>query len=112
MTFTDAAQKWCPRIGVIQQDLTNKAALFTGPDRFLIQAGFEKERMTIMYISLAYSRTHGFLKWSESHRPGNDDDEPGGATPIAINKLHRDEREDLEEPPHQPWLVPGVGTSF
>ena len=65
-----------------------------------------------MHISLAYSRSHGFLKWSETHRPGNDDDEPGGATPLAVNEPHGDGRAAVEEQPHQPWLIPGVGTSF
>lgn len=65
-----------------------------------------------MYISTAYSRTHGFLRWLESHRPGNDDDEPGGASPIAVDEPTRDARDAIKEPPRQPWQVPGVGTSF
>jgi hypothetical protein len=65
-----------------------------------------------MYISVAYGRTHGFLKWLEAHRPGNDDDEPGGATPIAIDEPSDDGHEAMQAPPHQPWQVPGVGTSF
>jgi hypothetical protein len=65
-----------------------------------------------MYISMAYSRARGFREWSEAHRPGNDDDEPGGATPIAIDEPPRGDREAIEEPPHQPWQVPGVGTSL
>jgi hypothetical protein len=65
-----------------------------------------------MYISLADSRARGFLKWSEALRPGNDDNEPGGATPIAIGVSPGDDSEAIKEPPHQPWQVPGVGTSF
>jgi hypothetical protein len=61
-----------------------------------------------MYISVTYSRTHGFLKWWEAHQPGNDNDEPGGATPIAIAEPPSDDREAMEEPPHQPWLAPGA----
>jgi hypothetical protein len=64
-----------------------------------------------MYIYLANSRTHGFKKWSEGHRPVNDDDS-GGATPIAVVQLPCDDAEAIEELPHRPWQVPGVGTSF
>jgi hypothetical protein len=68
-----------------------------------------------MYISLANSRAHGFRKWCDAHHPGNDEDEPSGATPITITEPPRDEREAIEEPPKppdQPWQVPGVGSSF
>jgi hypothetical protein len=41
-------------------------------------------RITAMYISLADSLSYGFRKWADAHRPGNDDDPSGGATPIAI----------------------------
>jgi hypothetical protein len=64
-----------------------------------------------MYISLTNSRTNGFAKWSTDHRASNDDDNPGGAIPIAITKPPSD-REALEEAPHRPWGVPGVGGSF
>jgi hypothetical protein len=65
-----------------------------------------------MYISLAHSRASGFKKWSDDHRqPDNDDDQPGGATPVAITEPTSD-REALEKPPHRPWGVPGVGGSF
>lgn len=30
------------------------------------------------------SAKNGFTKWSLAHPPGNDDDQPGGATPIAL----------------------------
>jgi hypothetical protein len=39
-----------------------------------------------MYISLAESQANGFKKWWDAHQPGNDDDNPGGATPIAITE--------------------------
>ena len=65
-----------------------------------------------MYISLTNSRTQGFKKWSDAHQPDNDDDSPGGATPIAVTEPPRDDRGAIEEPPHHPWLVPGVGKSF
>lgn len=65
-----------------------------------------------MFISLANSRARGFLKWSEAQRPGNDDDEPGGGTPIAIDEPPCDGYGAIEEPPPQPWQVPGAGSSF
>ena len=66
-----------------------------------------------MYISLTNSRTQVLKKWSDAHRPGNDDDDnSGGATPIALTEPPCEDREARKELPHQPWLVPGVGTSF
>jgi hypothetical protein len=71
------------------------------------------QRIMAMYISLTNGRTHGWKKWSDVHPPGNDDDDnSGGATPIALTEPPCDDREAIREPPHQPWLVPGVGTSF
>jgi hypothetical protein len=65
-----------------------------------------------MYISLANSRTKGFKKWSDSHHRGsNDDDQPGGATPIAVAVQPVDDAETHEQA-HRPWLVPGAGGSF
>jgi hypothetical protein len=61
-----------------------------------------------MYISLTNS---GFNKWSEDHRPSNDnDDNSGGATPIAIREPSS--YEERQEPPHHPWIIPGVGSAF
>jgi len=38
-----------------------------------------------MRISLAEPAQTAFSKWTITHQPGsNDDDQPGGATPIAI----------------------------
>lgn len=37
-----------------------------------------------MNISQTASAKNGFTKWSLAHPPGNDDDQPGGATPIAL----------------------------
>jgi hypothetical protein len=64
-----------------------------------------------MYISLNDSRTNGFRNWSKDHPASNDDDNPGGATPIAIAELLPD-REAPEELPHRPWGIPGVGGAF
>jgi hypothetical protein len=65
-------------------------------------------------MSLPESRANRFTKWSIAYRLGsNDDDQPGGAAPIAITAP------DLDDPiiaspeqPHRPWLVPGVGTAL
>jgi hypothetical protein len=68
--------------------------------------------MMEMDISLASSRMNGFKKWSDDHpASGNDDDNPGGATPIALVKppSDRDVPRDLL---HRPWGIPGVGGSF
>jgi hypothetical protein len=64
-----------------------------------------------MYISLTDSRTNGFKSWSSGHPASNDDDNPGGATPIAMAEPPSD-REAPQEPPHRPWGIPGVGGSF
>ena len=67
-------------------------------------------------ISLMIGRANVFKSSSFAHSTGsNDDDHPGGATPIALTEPPCDDWEALEaltERPHQPWLVPGVGTSF
>lgn len=66
-----------------------------------------------MYISLSKSCMQGLKKLSDAHRPSNDnDDNSGGATPIALAEPPCDNREAIKEPPHQPWRVPGVGTSI
>lgn len=66
-----------------------------------------------MYISLNNSRANGFKKWSDAHRPGNDDDDnSGGATPIAITEPPSGEGEEIREPSHRPWMVPGAGSSL
>jgi hypothetical protein len=64
-----------------------------------------------MYISLENSRVKGFKKWANTHRPSNDDVEPGGATPIAVRELPSD-RDAPADLPHRPWGVPGVGGAF
>ena len=64
-----------------------------------------------MYISLADSSASGFKKWSGGQRPTNDDNPPGGATPVAIMGPPSD-CEAPEELPHRPWIVAGVGGSF
>ena len=67
-----------------------------------------------MRISLADSRASGFSKWTIACQPGsNDDDQPGGATPIAITAPDLDDPIiALPEQPHRPWIVPGVGTAL
>ena len=44
-----------------------------------------------MYISVAYSRTQGFLEWCEAHQPSSDADKPDSAAPVAITEPPRDE---------------------
>jgi hypothetical protein len=65
-----------------------------------------------MYISLANSPASGFKKWSDAREPDNDAYNPGGALPIAVTEPPRDDREAVQEEPHRPWIVPGVGGSF
>ena len=66
-----------------------------------------------MYIFPRNSHTNDFKKWSDTHQPGNDDDNnSGGATPIAIAEPLRDEVEATREPPHRPWLAAGGGGSI
>jgi hypothetical protein len=61
-----------------------------------------------MYISLT---SRGFNKSSKDHRPNNDnDDNTGGATPIAIRAPSSYEEE--QEATHRPWSIPGVGNAF
>ena len=63
-----------------------------------------------MYISLEHSRTNGFRPWSSDHRPGsNDNPEPDGAVPTAITEPPGEDREEMREPAHRPWIVPGIG---
>ena len=58
---------------------------------------------------------NGFAKWSIAHPPnGNDDDEPGGATPMAIAVPAFDDEPIIavSEQPDRPWLawlMPRVG---
>ena len=66
-----------------------------------------------MHISLASSRLNGFKKWSNDHpRRSNDDDIPGGATPIAVLEPHSDGNAPEDPQQHRPWGVPGVGGAF
>lgn len=65
-----------------------------------------------MEVSLASSGVNDFEKWSIDHPPtSNDDDSPGGATPIALVVPSAD-RDPVNDIPHRPWVVPGVGGSF
>jgi hypothetical protein len=65
-----------------------------------------------MNISATSGRTGSFRKWLQEHVPSsNDDDIPGGATPIAIGEPPSD-RNALADLPNRPWDIPGVGKSF
>jgi len=65
-----------------------------------------------MDVSPPNSAVNSFKKWSKDHLPGsNDDDRPGGATPLAIKALPSD-RGPLREARYRPWVIPGVGGSF
>jgi hypothetical protein len=64
----------------------------------------------MMTTFLDASGANGFKKWSITHPPSSNDDEdpPGGATPIAIAVPALDEPIMAPpERPHRPWLVPG-----
>lgn len=54
-----------------------------------------------MHISLTNSRANGSKQWSDANRPSNDDDNPGGATPIAVTEPPAGDPEAIEEPPNQ-----------
>jgi hypothetical protein len=60
-----------------------------------------------MHISLMSSQENGYKRWSDGRRPGNDDDNPGGATPIAVTEPPADDREAVEEPPSGNKQRPG-----
>jgi len=65
-----------------------------------------------MNISLMRSQLNGFRKWSDDHpAPSNDDDNPGGASPIALvaASVRRALPVDF---PHHPWAIPGVDGAF
>ena len=64
-----------------------------------------------MYISLMNSLSRGFRKWSDAHQDRNDDEDGvGTAIPVADSPV--DDLMGTPEQPHQPWLVPGAGSSF
>jgi hypothetical protein len=71
----------------------------------------------MMTIFLNASGANGFKKWSIAHPPNaNDDDEPGGATPMAIAVPALDEEPIIAVPkqpdrPRLAWLTPRVGPS-
>jgi hypothetical protein len=65
-----------------------------------------------MDISLS-GRINGFKKWSSEHpQSSNDDDIPGGATPIAVAVPPTEDLEAMRAQAHRPWRVPGIGTSL
>ena len=66
--------------------------------------------MTTIFLNA--SRANGFKKCFITHLPsGNDDNNLGGATPIAMAVPALDEPIMAPpEQPHRPWLVPGWGT--
>lgn len=62
----------------------------------------------MMTIFLNASGANGFTKRSIAHPPsGNDDDEPGGATPMAIAVPAFDDEPIIavSEQPDRPWLA-------
>jgi len=69
----------------------------------------------MMTIFLNARGANGFTKWSIAHPPNaNDDDEPGGATPMAIAVPAFDDEPitAVSEQPDRPWLawlMPRVG---
>jgi hypothetical protein len=69
----------------------------------------------MMTTFLNASGANGFTKWSIAHPlNANDDDEPGGATPIAIAVPALDYEPIIAVPeqadrPWLAWLVPRVG---
>jgi hypothetical protein len=81
------------------------------PTHVFLDNIFEREFQ--MHISLPDNRVNGFTKWSLARLQGsNDDDQPGGATPIAITATDRDD--PIIAPPEQaprPRLVRGVGAA-
>ena len=72
--------------------------------------------------TLAGFGNHTFIRgirvqnFDESRRPDNsrviDDDGPDETAPTTITEPPSDDRVPIEEPSHQPWLVPGTGGSF
>ena len=71
----------------------------------------------MMTISLNANGANGFAKWSIAHSPNaNDDDEPGGATPMAIAVPALDDEPIIAVPkqpdrPRLAWRMPRVGPS-
>lgn len=55
-----------------------------------------------MDISDATRAANGFKSWSVAHPPGNDDDQPDGAKPIALTAPDRQAEWDKEvfRPPY------------
>jgi hypothetical protein len=62
-----------------------------------------------MFISLAESRTAGFLKWVAAHRLAHDG---GVAKPIALIRPPPDRNALEDDQPHRPWAIPGVGNAL
>ncbi len=61
-----------------------------------------------MFISLMSSRAKGFKKWSDNHRPSNDDE----AAPIALAGTPLNNNDAPQDTPHRPWVIPGVRGAF
>jgi hypothetical protein len=56
-----------------------------------------------VFISLVNSRSNGFKKWSDRHLPGgNEANQPGGATSIAIDGAPISDPEELIHPGELP----------
>jgi len=65
-----------------------------------------------MNISLIDGLSDGFKKCSSADRPYDSDDDDGGAPPIPIADPPVDDPAGIPEQRQDPWLVPGVGSSF
>ena len=63
-----------------------------------------------MRISLADSWARGFNKWCEAHDGGRNEEGRAVASDVALLDETGDAVMTPPERPHQPWLVPGVGT--
>jgi hypothetical protein len=70
------------------------------------------KRKTTMDSSLMHGLSGSFKKWSDADRPYDDDDEGKGVPHVPIFDPPVDDPAGIPEHPHQPWLVPGTGSSF
>lgn len=61
-----------------------------------------------MFISLTFSRTTGFKRWSNNHPPSNENE----AAPIVRVGAVTSSNAAPQDPPHRPWAIPGVGGAF
>jgi hypothetical protein len=103
------AKAWINVLGIIQRLQSHQP----GKPLSSLPTSKFNGRTVAMYISSSYSTTNGFNKWVNAHRPSNDDDDsPGETVPTTITEPPSDDHPAIEEPSHQPWIVPGTGSSF